>query len=138
MLTLAVMLGLFVYFRVSKRRRAIVMICLVALCAWAGAFRLAHHDAAVDMGCQSRLPDVGFVTSGQPLTPRDSAATCVTDGDLSCKLVVHVNSAYHYFVTPDEEGCTIGTVNVAGNNRVIGEIRDSEVRLLRVQRRTIW
>ena len=135
---LTILMGFFVYLRMGHQRRALLMICVTAIAACAGAFKLGHHDAALDMGCESRLPDVGFVTAGERLTARDSTATCVTDGDLSCKLVLHVNSVYHYFVTPDEEGCAMSSGNVVGNNRVIGEIRDSEVRLLRVQRRTLW
>jgi len=135
-----VLMGFFVYFRMSKRRRASLMLCLSAIFACAGAFKLGHHDAALDLSCDSRLPDVAFVTGGdKPLTARDTPATCITDGDFSCKLVIHVNSIYHYFVTPEEDACAMGGgTNVTGTARSMGEIPESQIRLVRVQRRTTW
>jgi hypothetical protein len=128
--------GLFVHFRVNGYRRAGTMLVLIAIGMCAAAFKLGRHDGALDLGCSSRLPDVAFVTNTQDaLTAGNGAASCVVDSELSCKLVLHANSIYHYFTTP--EVCDAGA-EAAGGGFATAELPDSQVRLIRVQRRTAW
>jgi len=134
-IVIVLLIGLFVHFRVSGYRRTGVMLLLIAIAMCAGAFHLGRHDGALDFGCSSRLPDVAFVTSADhPLTPGDGASSCVVDSELSCKLVLHSNSVYHYFTTPELEACQPGAES-AGAGFATAEIPDSQVRMIRVQRR---
>jgi hypothetical protein len=127
--------GLFIHFRVNGYRRAGVVLLVIALGMCGLAFRLGRSDAMLDLGCNSRLPDVAFVTSSQdPLTEAVGAPDCVVYSELSCKLVLHANSVYHYFVTP--EVCETGDTTGAGF--ATAELPDSQVRMIRVQRRTAW
>lgn len=127
--------GLFIHFRVKGYRRAGTILLVIALGMCSLAFKLARDDAALDLGCTSRLPDVAFVTSAEdPLTEAVGAADCVVYSQLSCKLVLHANGVYHYFVTP--EMC--GTGDATGAGFPTAELPDSQVRMVRVQRRTGW
>jgi hypothetical protein len=133
--------GLFVHFRVKGYRRAGTILLVIALGMCSLAFKLGRGDAALDLGCTSRLPDVAFVTSTQdPLTQAVGAADCVVYSTLSCKLVLHVNGVYHYFVTPEPpgEGQMCETGDATGAGFPTAELPDSQVRMIRVQRRTGW
>lgn len=96
---------------------------------------LGRYDSALDAGCESRLPDVAFLPNADnPPTEADAAASCL-DNELTCKLVLHANSTYYYFQTPE---CSSGPAADVGAGFATAALPDTEVRMVRVLRSTGW
>lgn len=129
---------LFVHYRTSRHPRgpfkARVILGSLAVGMFGGGYVLGRYDAGVDAGCNSRLPNVAFLTSAaSPPTEADAAATCL-DNELTCKLVLHANNTYYYFQNPE---CADDTAGVAAGLSTAA-LPDSEVRMIRVQRTIGW
>jgi hypothetical protein len=130
---------LFVRHRASRHphgtARSRVPLVLLALAMFVGGYVFGRYDALQDSGCNSKLPNVAFLTSAEhPPTDADAAAPCL-DNELSCKLVLHANSTYYYFQTPECEGSAAASV---GAGLATAALPDSEVRMIRVQRTIGW
>jgi len=129
---------LFVQFRTGHHPRgpfrAKMMLGALAAGMFGGGYVLGLYDSGVDAGCNSRLPNVAFLTSAtNPPTEADAAASCL-DNELTCKLVLHANNTYYYFQDPE---CAEDTAGVAAGLSTAA-LPDIEVRMIRVQRTIGW
>jgi hypothetical protein len=122
---------LFGHWCADKRRYAIIpLICLAAIMSF-GALELGLHDAELDAGCQSRLPDLAFHFKGQP-DPAEPPPDCT--GSERCKLLIHTGDVYHYFVTPDPAFCN----GVMAGQFATGEVFESDLSSVGINRNVGW
>ena len=126
-----VLIVLFAFARTRRHWSAAGPLILLALGMPAGALWLGLHDAELDAGCNSRLPTIGFLLSTPP-DPADGQPSCLSN-TRSCKLILHFNSVYHYFESPD---CSVGSGSLP--SLATGEILESEIRTVSIDRNLGW
>jgi hypothetical protein len=129
-ITLAV---LFVHWYRRGHPVASLLLVVLALGISACAWWLGVNDAQFDIGCHSRLPNVGF----ELIMPPDNgtALPACLNNMLTCKLVLHVNSTYRYFVASDFCG---GVVSSPGAGFLTFDLPDAQVRAANIQRHVQW
>jgi hypothetical protein len=112
---------------------ATVPLVVLAVVMSVSALALGAHDADLDSGCKSRLPNVTFQLITQP-DPGEPPFPCDT---ATCQLILHSNNTYHYFVAPS---CSPGesAVNSPGAGFPTADIPDSQIRAVNIQRRLGW
>jgi hypothetical protein len=129
----AAMIVLFGLARLRRHWSAAGPLLLLAAGIPAGTLALGLHDAELDAGCNSRLPSIAFLLATPP-DPADGLPDCLNN-TLSCKLILHFDSVYHYFESPD---CSVGGGISSNVSLATGEIRESEIRMVRIDRPLGW
>lgn len=122
---------------VARARRhpgAVGPLLLLAVGIPAGTLWLGLHDAELDAGCQSRLPLVAFLLD-KPPDPLELFPDCLNN-TLTCRLILHSGSTYHYFQI---HVCEAGDVGL-GSLGILptAEVDDREVRMVRINREVGW
>jgi hypothetical protein len=124
---------LFAHWRTNGHSYATAPLVVLAVIISVSALEFGAHDADLDSGCQSRLPNVTFQLVAQP-DPGEPPFPCDT---ATCQLILHSNNTYHYFVAPS---CSPGksAVSVPGAGFPTADIPDSQIRAVNIQRRLGW
>lgn len=124
---------LFAYWRNYSHPYATVPLVVLAVVMSASALELGAHDADLDSGCQSRLPNVTF----QLITPPDPGEPPFPCDMATCHLILHSNNTYHYFVAPS---CSPGesAVSSPGAGFPTADIPDNQIRAANIQRFLAW
>jgi hypothetical protein len=124
---------LFAHWRTYSHPYATVPLVVLAVVMSVSALELGAHDAELDSGCQSRLPNVTF----QLITPPDPGEPPFPCDTATCQLILHSNNTYHYFVAPS---CSPGksAVSLPGAGFPTADIPDSQIRVVNIQRRLGW
>jgi hypothetical protein len=124
---------MFAHLRSNDHPHATVPLVILAVVMAASALELGAHDANLDAGCQSRLPNVTFQLVIPP-GPNDPPFPCDT---AACQLILHSNNIYHYFVTPN---CSSGqsAMSLSGAGLATADIPDSQIKTANIQRRIGW
>jgi len=120
----------------THHRVAIALPVVLVLSMSIGAWWLGFHDAAVDAGCDSRLPTIAFELN-EAADKASVPPPCLQGSGETCLLVLHINSSYRYFVAPDPQFCGAASSS-PGAGRMTYEMSDAQIRIANIQTHIGW